>query len=296
MKRLSSIVIPEHDSRLKPFALRLEQLARNVRTFDTPWRDREELMKRIVDAEVLLPMGGTRLDAETIAAARSLRYIGLGATLFPGAHSNIDLEAAAARGIRVAGVRDYGDVGVAEWVASQAIRFLKRGALNRELAGTLCGIIGAGAAGGLTARLLKGMGAEVRYFSRSRKAALEEAGVEYRSLTDLLCESLVVSLHLPRRTMLLGAEEFAVLGAGKLLVNTSVGLPAECDALRRWLREESNRFAADADGIGEMLADAEAHPRIRYLPRSSGFTEEAAERMFAQVEGQLAAFLSEDGG
>ena len=153
--------------------------------------------------------------------------------------------------------------------------------------------IGAGAAGGLTARTLKALGARVRYFSRSRKEALETEGIEYRSLADLLAECRIVSIHVPRRTSLLGADELGRLGSGKLLFNTSVGLPVDAEALRAWLADATNRFAADADGIGEMLPDAETHPGIVYLPRSAGYTAEAAERMYAQVEGQLAAFLDD---
>lgn len=294
MARFTTIVIPEPDSRLKPFAGRLEPWAATVRTFDTPFEGTAELIERVRDADAVLPMGGTRLDAEVIAAAARLRYIGLGATLFTGPHGNIDLAAAEARGIRVTGVRDYGDVGVAEWVAAESIRYLKQEKINRELAGTRFGVIGAGAAGGLTARTLAALGARARYFSRSRKDALEAEGIGYRPLADLLERCRIVSIHLPRNTSLLGADELARLGSGKLLLNTSVGLPVDTEALRTWLSDPANRFAADADGIGEMLPDAAARPGIVYLPRSAGYTAEAAERMYAQVEGHLAAFLAED--
>lgn len=293
MRSLNQIVIPEHDSRLKPFASRLEPLAERIRTFDSPFKNREELIRRIGEAEVLLPMGGTHIDAAILDAAPGLRYIGLGATLFSEPHANIDLPAAEARGIRVTGVRDYGDIGVAEWVLAETIRYLKIETHNRELAGTPVGIIGAGAAGGLTARYLNALGAKVRYYSRSKKPELEAEGIEYRSLSELLAESRIVSIHLPRNTTLLSAPELAALGGRKLLINTSVGLPVETEALREWLTDQSNWFAADADGVGEMRTEASSHPRIVYLPRSSGFTAEAAERMFAQVEAQLASFIEE---
>ncbi|MFW6232249.1 MAG: NAD(P)-dependent oxidoreductase [Spirochaetota bacterium] len=227
MARFTTIVIPESDSRLKPFAGRLERWAGTARTFDTPFETTEELIERVRDADAVLPMGGTRLDAEVIGAAGELRYIGLGATLFSGPHSNVDLAAAKARGIRVTGVRDYGDVGVAEWVAAESIRYLKAVEINRELGGTHVGVIGAGAAGGLTARTLKALGARVSYHSRTRKPPLEAEGIEYRSLADLLAECRIVSIHVPRHTALLGPDELRRLGSGKLLFNTSVGLPVE---------------------------------------------------------------------
>jgi phosphoglycerate dehydrogenase-like enzyme len=107
MERFACIVLPESDSRLKPFAERLEPWAEAVRVYDTPFESKEELIERIGDADAVLPMGGTKLDKDVLAAAGRLRYIGLGATLFSGPHSNIDLAAAEARGIPVTGVRDY---------------------------------------------------------------------------------------------------------------------------------------------------------------------------------------------
>jgi len=293
MNRFTAIVIPESDSRLKRFASQLEQWAQEVRTYETPFENSDELIERIGDADAVLPMGGTRLDSTVIRAASGLRYIGLGATLFSGPHSNIDLSSAEVRNIRVTGVRDYGDIGVAEWVVSEAIRYTKREQINGEVAGTRFGIVGAGAAGGLTARTLKAIGAEVCYFSRHRKESLDAEGIEYRPLHDLLADSSVVSVHLPRNTSLLGAEEFRALGSGKLLFNTSVGLPMDSKSLRAWLEDEANWFAADSDGIGELIPEVGTHPRIVHLPRSSGYTTAAAERMYAQVARQLAEFLAE---
>ncbi len=293
MDRFQTIVIPEPDSRLRPFVDRLRRWAREVRTFDTPVGDSTDLSSRIGDADVVLPMGGTRLTAEVINAAQSLRYIGLGATLFSGIHSNIDLEAAAARSIPVTGVRDYGDIGVAEWVVAEAVRFVKRPELNGELAGTPVGIIGAGAAGGLTARSLAALGADVRYTGRGRKHKIEADGIPYQPLDSLLSECLIVSIHLPRNTMIVGARELELFGAGKLLINTSVGLPVEVDALSNWLNDPNNLFAADIEGIGALMDTAATHPRISYLPATSGYTAQAAERLYAEVERQLVAFLQQ---
>ncbi len=106
MERFTCVVLPEADSRLKPFAERLAPWAETIRIFERPFESKKELIERIGDADAVLPMGGTKLDADVLAAATRLRYIGLGATLFSGPQSNIDLAAAEARGIPVTGVRD----------------------------------------------------------------------------------------------------------------------------------------------------------------------------------------------
>lgn len=292
MEKFDCIVLPEADSRLKPIVPRLRLYAGEVRVYDTDPQSREELIRRVADADCILPMGGTRLDRETISASPNLRYIGLAATLFTGNSSNIDLEATKRRSIPVTGVRDYGDIGVAEWIVSVSVNYLKRPPTNGELAGTPCGIIGAGAAGSLTAKTLRKLDAEVSYFNRSRKPYLEEEDIDYRPLDRLLPDVRILSLHLPRRTKVLGAEELASFGNGKLLINTSVGLPIDEVALRRWLEDEQNVFAADSDGIGELSDICLTHPRLVYLPASSGYTKQAEQRLFEQVEHQLRAFLN----
>ena len=291
MDQFECIVIPEPDSRLRPFANRLKQWATRVRTFDAPIADEDDLIDRVRASDAILPMGGTQLTARVIESAAALRYIGLGATLFTGPHSNIDVDQANARGIPVTGVRDYGDIGVAEWVAAEAVRFIKQPEINGELGGTTVGVIGAGAAGGLTGRMLQGMGAVLRYYSRSRKPDVEADGIEYRDLSDLLAECTIVSIHVPRHTSILGARELDRFGSGKLLINTSVGLPVDSAALRAWLQDPANRFAADVEGIGDLKGEASTHPRISYYPGTTGYTAQAADRLYAEVERQLVAFL-----
>lgn len=292
MEEFDCIVLPEANSRLKPIVPRLRRYAGEVRVYDTDPRSREELIRRVADADCILPMGGTQLDGETISACANLRYIGLAATLFTGKSSNIDLDAAKRRSIQVTGARDYGDIGVAEWVVSVSVNYLKRPQTNGELAGTSCGIIGAGAAGSLTAKALRKLNAEVSYFNRSRKPALEDEGIGYRPLDRLLPDVRILSLHLPRRTEVLGAEELSSFGNGKLLINTSVGLPVDEAALRHWLEDEHNVFAADSDGIGELSDICLTHPRVVYLPASCGYTKQAEQRLFEQVERQLQSFLN----
>ena len=293
-QRFACIVLPEGNSRLKPLAQTLGNYAHEVRTFTEAHRSQRELIDRVADADCILPMGGTRLDADLLEACPRLRYIGLGATLFHGESSNIDLQTARRRGIVVTGARDYGDIGVAEWVAAVAVKFLKQPHCNGELAGTVCGVVGAGASGSLTARTLAALGAEVHYFSRSRKADLDAAGIGFLELAELLRRCRVVSIHLPRRVHLIGREELSTLGNDKLLLNTSVGLPVEERALRSWIEQQRNIFAADADGIGELADIARTHPHIEYLDASAGYTRQAEQRLFAQVESRLREFLLAD--
>lgn len=73
------------------------------------------------------------------------------------------------------------------------------------------------------ARALKMMGADVRYYSRTRKPELEEAeGYRYQELHGLLKECDVICSCLSKNVTLLYEEEFAIMGANKLLFNTAL--------------------------------------------------------------------------
>ncbi|MFR8755702.1 MAG: NAD(P)-dependent oxidoreductase [Clostridium sp.] len=61
-----------------------------------------------------------------------------------------------------------------------------------EIIGLKAGIIGLGVSGTMIAEALQFMGAEVSYFSRTRKPEKEAAGFAYRPLKELLAESQVV--------------------------------------------------------------------------------------------------------
>ena len=56
-----------------------------------------------------------------------------------------------------------------------------------------------------------------------RKPDAEASGMAYKPLAQLLTESEVVFTCLNKNVLLLGKDEFAQLGEGKVLFNTSIG-------------------------------------------------------------------------
>ena len=89
------------------------------------------------------------------------------------------------------------------------------------------------------------MGAEISYYSRSRKSEAEQAGMTYKPLDQLLAESEVVFTCLNKNVLLLGAHEFEKLGAGKALFNTSIGPGFDSKALENWLNLPGTHFFCD---------------------------------------------------
>ena len=64
----------------------------------------------------------------------------------------------------------------------------------------------------MIADALRFLGAEVYYFSRTRKPDAEAAGIAYLPLRELLPEVDILCTCLPRNTILLGADEFRLFG------------------------------------------------------------------------------------
>jgi D-3-phosphoglycerate dehydrogenase len=143
--------------------------------------DPATLIASACDADGLLLMR-TRVDLATMAALPRLKAL---AFLSTGIASWVDLQAAAASGIAVRGVRGYGDQSVAEHAlalilsalrgVAAADRALREGQWidqgGRELAGSRLAVIGLGGAGRALAALSHALGAEVVGWSRTPSSA-----------------------------------------------------------------------------------------------------------------------------
>ena len=137
--------------------------------------EEEEVIRRIGDADCLLVSFRTPIRRSVLDACPNIRYIGMCCTLYNPESSNVDVIEARKRGITVLGVKDYGDEGVVEYVVSELVRLLHGFGNVRwleestELTGRKVGIIGLGKTGGMVAEAMRFFGAEVLYYSRTRK-------------------------------------------------------------------------------------------------------------------------------
>lgn len=261
----------------------------------------DELRAAVEDAEGLLSLVTDRVDASLLDAAPRLRAI---ANMAVGT-DNIDLEAAAARGIPVGNTPDVltdatADLAFAlllalarrivpgaEKVRSGAWRTWEPAAdLGADLAGATLGIVGRGRIGEAVARRAAGFGMEVVHSSRSSGLPLGE----------LLERADVVSLHTPltRETRhLIDADALARMKPTALLVNTARGGVVDQDALREALH--AGRIAGAALDVTEPeplpadhpLLDA---PNLLVVPHVGSATVRTRARMAEMaVENLLAA-------
>jgi len=213
---------------------------------------RQELLQRVVGCSGILSLLSDRIDEEVFACAGpQLRVV----SNYAVGYNNIDIEAAAARGIRVGNTPDVltdatADMAVCLLLA--AARHLKPaidnvrlgrwstweplGFLGSELAGKTLGVIGGGRIGSAMAkRCHGGWGMRILYASRGSFSALGQTTWSSRvPLDQLLQESDFISIHcdLNEQTKhLINRQTLQMMKQGAILINTARGQIVDQDAL-----------------------------------------------------------------
>ena len=207
----------------------LHQYAEQVELYRDIPADDEEIVRRIGDADAALLSYTSRMGKNVIERCPNLRYIGMCCSLYSEESANVDIAFAREKGIKVLGIRDYGDRGVVEYVLHELTGLLHGFGMPMlrdepvEIFGLRVGVVGLGVSGRMIADALAFLGADISYYSRSRKPDAEAAGMKYKPLDALLRDSEVVFTCLNKNVLLLGGPEFEALGEGKVLFNTSIG-------------------------------------------------------------------------
>jgi len=260
---------------LRPEGLDPHQYVAGLRPLASRWHvlvASGRLVDEVAGAEALV-VETTAADASLIAAAPRLRRI----VHFGSGLEGIDLDACAARGISTVAIDRLTTTHVAEHALTLLMLLLRRyedarvrareggeaagssaeprSTFNwqavrgiRTLAGLHVGVIGMGDIGAAFARRLRCLGAQLAYWSRRPRPALEaELSMPGLELGELAEWADAVSIHIasaPELRHLVGADFLARLGPDGLLVNTSRGMLVDSEALAEALR--SGRLAAAA--------------------------------------------------
>lgn len=280
---------------------KLREYAGEVILFrDIPASD-EEILRRIGDADAVLVSYTSRITRSVIERCPSLRYIGMCCSLYSEESANVDIACARERGIRVLGIRDYGDRGVVEYVLHELIGLLHGFGGKRmlheepcEITGLKVGIVGLGVSGRMIAEALQFLGAEVSYYSRSRKREAELAGMAYKPLDLLLARNEVIFTCLNKNVLLLQKPQFDALGDHKVLFNTSIGPGFDSAALSDWVRREGNYFFCDTRAAaGDVPADFFELKNVYCPAVSSGRTRQAFVLLSQKVLSNIETALQE---
>lgn len=274
---------------------KLYDYAKEVVLFTDIPGDDEEIIRRIGDADAVLVSYTSRINSYVMEHCPNIKYIGMCCSLYSEESANVDIAYAREHGIQVLGIRDYGDRGVVEFVLCELVRLLHGydrpmwKELPEEITGLKVGIVGIGVSGGMIADAMQFMGAEVSYYSRTRKPERENQGMTYRPLNELLEYCDVVFTCLNKNVILLGEEQFAALGSHKILFNTSIGPSHEIEPLKKWLEKGDNYFICDTAGaLGDPSGELLSSPQVICPNASAGRTRHAfillSEKVLANLE------------
>lgn len=277
---------------------KLQDYAKEVVLYRDIPADDDEIVRRIGDADAVLLSYTSRIGQNILVQCPNVKYIGMCCSLYSEKSANVDIAFARSRGIRVLGIRDYGDRGVVEYVLHELTGLLHGFGMPMlrdepvEIYGLKVGIVGLGVSGRMIADALSYLGAEVSYYSRSRKPDAEQAGMTYKPLEVLLRESEVVFTCLNKNVLLLGKDEFAALGAGKVLFNTSIGPGFDSAALEDWLTLPGTHFFCDTHAAaGAVAPDFFSRPNVHSPNVSAGRTKQAfvllSQKVLANLETAL---------
>lgn len=223
--------------------------------------------------------------------------------------NNVDLEKAAAYGIKVMRVPGYSPEAVAEHAMALALTANRRihkayvkvrendfslgGLMGMNFYQKTAGIVGTGKIGAAMAKICRGFGMKVIAYDVYQNPELADF-VEYVTLDELLASSDLISLHCPlmdNTYHLINRETIAKMKDGVILVNTSRGGLVKTDDLIEGIRarkffgvgldvyeeETKNVFEDRSDEILEHSTTARllSFPNVMITSHQGFFTEEA---------------------
>ncbi len=264
-------------------------------------RSPEELEVMIGDYDAIVVRSATKLGERQISAGRRLRVIvraGVGT-------DNIDLAAAASRGIAVLNTPTASTVSVAELSLgllfaiarriAQADAVLKSGRWPKkefsdgiELEGKTLGILGVGRIGGTLGRRASALGMVVVGADKELEPVGRFEGLEILPLGDLLPRADFFSVHVPLSEdgrAQIGREEIARMKDGVLLVNCARGGVVDEEALLEALESGKVRGAGLDVFAKEPPKDLRLvrHPRVVCTAHMGASTQEAQARRGMEI-------------
>jgi D-lactate dehydrogenase len=257
-----------------------------------------------------LARGGTRL-----IATRSAGY------------NHIDLHAADEHGIAIVRVPNYSPYSVAEHSigliltlnrkihrAYNRVRdgnFALDGLMGFDLNGKTVGVIGTGQIGAVFCRIMLGFGCRVVAHDPYPNPQIEDLGIAYTGLQDLVSQSDILSLHCPLTPdtyHIIDEKLLAHAKEGMMLINTSRGALLDTVAVTEALKsgvlgalgidvyeEEEGLFFEDLSNQvlhDDVFARLLTFPNVIITGHQAFFTREAMQAIARTTLGNIAAFES----
>jgi len=256
-------------------------------------KDSSDILNHLSTADCLLVKLGAIVNKETMDNAPNLKYIGM----FGTGYGRIDTQYATSKGITVCNIAGYSTEGVAEFafaIILEYIRDLERGKKQAregnysestffnvsEIKDKKFGVIGLGKIGGRIAEIALNFGADVRYWSRTRKKEYEMKGIKYQEIEDILaeCDFLSLNLMLNKETEgFLSGEKIQKIKSNAIVINLAPMELVDIDALANRLEKGDITFILDHSDemTQEQLNKLKKHENCIIYPPIAYTTKEA---------------------
>lgn len=228
--------------------------------------------------------------------------------------NNVDLQAAAANHIKVVRVPAYSPQAVAEHAVALILtlnrkthkaynqvresNFSLEKLLGFNLFGKTIGVIGTGKIGSCFCRIMLGFGCKLLAYDLVPDEELQQKGVVYTSLDELLLQSDIISLHCPltpETRHLIGKEALAKMKNGAMLINTSRGAVISTKDVIKELKtgklgylgidvyeQEEHLFFNDLSEkvlLDDLIARLMTFPNVLITAHQGFFTKEALQEI-----------------
>lgn len=274
--------------------------------------DEDELVEALQGVAVLGIRSKTQVTERVLAQAPGLQAVGA----FCIDTNQIDLDAAAARGVAVfnapfSNTRSVVELAIAEIIALTRRLTVKDSTLHagvwdksaegsHEVRGRTLGIVGYGNIGSQLSVVAEALGMSVVYYDTAEKLALGNAR-RAPDLESLLRHSDVVTLHVDGRSGnagFFGREQLAQMREGAVFLNLSRGFVLDHDALADAVTSGHlsgaavDVFPEEPKKRGDAFASPlRGLPNVILTPHIGGSTEEAQEDIGRFVATKLRDYL-----
>ena len=266
------------------------------------------LIEAVKGVHILGIRSRTEVTEEVLEAADRLIAIGC----FCIGTNQVDLRAAARRGVAVFNAPFSNTRSVAELTLAEAVMLLrgivdksnaahvggwdKSAANSWEMRGKTLGLIGYGNIGSQLSVLAEAFGMRVLYHDHTAKLPHGNAQ-QAASLADLLRQSDVVTVHVPETSEtigMIGAAELALMKPSSVFINNARGTVVDVVALAAALREKRilgaavDVFPEEPKRNGDpFVSPLQGLPNVILTPHIGGSTAEAQDRIGAEVARKL---------
>lgn len=243
----------------------------------------ENNIKKAIEADVVCVFVNSEINKNVIDALPNLKFIATRSTGL----NHIDCEYAKTKGIKISNVPAYGSHTVAEFtfglILNLSRNIIKANNYIREssdfnyfslmegfdLKDKTLGIIGTGKIGKNVSKIAKSFAMNViAYDLYPDLVFAKENDFEYKSLKDVVCQSDIITLHIPdskENHHLIDKENISMMKKGVHLINTARGGLIDTDALIWGLKEG---IIAGA-GLDVLEGERELKEEIEILSSSS---------------------------